>query len=81
MSREVALGIGVRYAFSRRSTISFISLVAVCGLALSVCVLVVVVSVINGFERELKERVFGLLPHLSVYGREPLQPSATDLER
>jgi len=75
----VALSIGSRYAFSRRSTISFISLVAIGGLALSVAVLVVVVSVINGFERELEQRVFGVLPHLSFIGREPVEPSAEDL--
>ncbi|MEM8769352.1 MAG: ABC transporter permease, partial [Pseudomonadota bacterium] len=45
---------------------------AVAGLALSVAVLVVVVSVINGMERELENRVFGMLPHLTLYGREPL---------
>ena len=54
--------------------ISFISFVAVAGLALSVAVLVVVVSVINGMERELKDRVFGMLPHLTLYGREAMQP-------
>jgi lipoprotein-releasing system permease protein len=70
----------VRYALSRRSSISFISFVAAGGLALSVCVLVVVVSVINGFERELRERVFGLLPHVSLYGREPLEVDAADLD-
>jgi len=75
----VAFSVGSRYAFSRRSTISFISLVAIGGLALSVAVLVVVVSVINGFERELEKRVFGVLPHLSFIGREPIQPTAEDL--
>ena len=74
MSRPVSLELGARYALTRRSAISFISFVAVAGLALSVAVLVVVVSVINGMERELKERVFGMLPHLTLYGREALQP-------
>ncbi len=69
---QVAFAVGARYALSRRSSISFISLVAAGGLALSVAVLVIVVSVINGFERELENRVFGLLPHLSFYGRDGL---------
>ena len=77
----VTLALGGRYAFSRRSTLTFISLVAVGGLALSVAVLVVVVSVINGFERELRERVFGVLPHLAVYGRPALTEDTDDLER
>lgn len=75
---QVALAVGTRYARSRRSSISFISVVAAAGLALSVGVLVLVVSVINGFERELQNRVFGLLPHLSLYGRDPLPISAED---
>lgn len=73
MSRPLALELGARYALTRRSAISFISFVAVAGLALSVAVLVVVVSVINGMERELKDRVFGMLPHLTLYGREPIE--------
>jgi len=81
VTRAVALDVGVRYAFSRRSSISFISIIAVAGLALSVAVLVVVVSVINGFERELRERVFGMLPHLTLYGREPVVRSSVDLEK
>ncbi len=78
MIRTVALSVGARYALSRRSSISFISLVAVSGLALSVSVLVIVVSVVNGFERELQNRVLGLLPHLTLYGREPLPPDDAD---
>lgn len=72
MNGALILALGGRYAFSRRSTLSFISLVAVSGLALSVAVLVIVVSVINGFERELEQRVLGVLPHLTVHGRAPL---------
>jgi lipoprotein-releasing system permease protein len=71
--------LGARYALSRKSAISFISFVAVAGLALSVAVLVVVISVINGMERELEERVFGMLPHLTLYGREPITPDPAAL--
>jgi lipoprotein-releasing system permease protein len=78
--KAVALSVGSRYAFSRRSTLSFISLVAISGLALSVAVLVIVTSVVNGFDRELRERVFGVLPHLSFVGREPLAFSLDDME-
>lgn len=80
MVKAVAWSVGSRYAFSRGSAISFISIVAVAGLALSVAVLVVVVSVVNGFERELKERVLGMLPHLTLYGREPVAVSPNELE-
>lgn len=80
MNRALILALGGRYAFSRHSTLSFISLVAVSGLALSVAVLVIVVSVINGFERELQDRVLGVLPHLTVYGRSPLPRADADAE-
>ncbi len=79
MLKAVAFSVGSRYAFSRRSSISFISLVAVLGLALSVGVLVVVISVVNGFDRELRERVFGMLPHLTLYGREPITATEDEL--
>lgn len=80
MNSALTLALGGRYAFSRRSSLSFISLVAVSGLALSVAVLVVVVSVINGFEHELEHRVLALLPHVTVEGRAPLTPRAADVE-
>ena len=67
--------LGWRYAFARGSSLSFIGNVAICGLALSIAVLVVVVSVINGFERELERRVFAVLPHLSLNGWEPVPAS------
>ena len=75
----VAADLGLRYAFSRHGSASLIGLVAVCGLALSVAVLVVVISVINGFEREFQQRVFGLLPHLSLHGRQPFVASEQEL--
>lgn len=40
---------------------------------MSVAVLVLVQSVVNGFERELKTRILGVLPHVSVYAATPLQ--------
>ena len=72
MFRPLAVNLGFRYAHARRSMISFISLIAVAGLVLSVAVLLLVTSVINGFERELEERVLGVLPHVSVRARAPL---------
>jgi lipoprotein-releasing system permease protein len=72
----LAVELGLRYAFSRRSALSFISLIAIGGLALSVAVLVIVTAVINGFERELRERVFGVLPHALLEARGGLVPDA-----
>ena len=48
---------------------SFIGLLSIVGLTLAVAVLVTVLSVVNGFERELRERILGVLPHGTIYSR------------
>jgi lipoprotein-releasing system permease protein len=48
---------------------SFIGLLSISGLTLAVAVLLTVLSVMNGFERELRERVLGVMPHGTVYSR------------
>ena len=66
MFRPLPVNIGVRYARSRRGFISFISGLALGGLALSVAVLVFVQAVVAGFEREMNERILGIVPHVRV---------------
>jgi len=61
--------IGYRYSRTRgqdASLVSFVSSLAGRGLALSVAVLVVVLSIINGFERELEERILNLTPQVEL---------------
>lgn len=72
MNLSLAWQLGTRYAFSRGSNLSMVGWIAIGGLALSIAILVIVLSVVNGFERELQTRLFGVLPHLSVYGRGPM---------
>ncbi len=55
----------MRYLFARHSALSYVSRLALLGLILSVAVLVVVLSVVNGFEREMRERILGVLPHIA----------------
>lgn len=52
-----------RYSRTGSGFLSFVTLIAAAGLALGTAVLVVVLSVMNGFDRELRERVLGALPH------------------
>ncbi len=68
MFRPFPLFIGLRYARARRGArfVSVVSAVALCGLALGVMALVVVLSVMNGFDRELRERILSLVPQLTV---------------
>lgn len=68
MFRPVSLFIGLRYTRAKRRNhfISFISLMSVLGLALGVLVLITVLSVMNGFDREIKTRVFSMVPAITV---------------
>ena len=68
MPRNTALYIGSRYASlrSRNLLVGFISLLSILGLALGVAVLITVLSVMNGFDRELRQRILALVPHLTV---------------
>lgn len=76
MIRPLALAVGLRYARSERSFIAFVGNLSLLGLALSVAVLVFVQAVTAGFERELRERILGVVPHLVVHGRQPVEPAA-----
>ncbi len=53
---------------TQRGFLSFISLVSVLGLAIGVAVLIVVLSVMNGFERELKSRILSVTSHATLIG-------------
>ncbi|WP_067867421.1 lipoprotein-releasing ABC transporter permease subunit [Neptuniibacter marinus] len=76
MFKPLSLFIGLRYTAAKRSNhfISFISLASMLGLMLGVAALIVVLSVMNGFDRELKQRILGMVPHgsISAYGK-PLE--------
>jgi lipoprotein-releasing system permease protein len=62
--------LGTRYlrATRGRGFLSFITLVSVFGLAIGVAVLIVVLSVMNGFERELKTRILSVTSHATLMG-------------
>ncbi|MEB3766248.1 lipoprotein-releasing ABC transporter permease subunit [Acinetobacter sp. MD2] len=72
MFKPISLYIGLRYTRARRSNhfISFIALVSMIGLTLGVAVLITVLSVMNGFDRELKNRVLGMIPQATVSSNE-----------
>lgn len=66
--------IGLRYVRAKRRNhfISFISLTSMLGLMLGVAVLILVLSVMNGFDHELRTRVLGMVPHAKIESREGL---------
>ena len=70
MFRPLALCIGLRYTRAKRRNgfISFISAASVLGIALGVTALITVVSVMNGFEKELRSRILGMISHATIAG-------------
>jgi lipoprotein-releasing system permease protein len=64
------LFVGLRYTRAKRRNhfISFISLVSMLGIALGVAVLIVVLSVMNGFQREVRTRILSVASHVQITG-------------
>ena len=70
MFRPLEFFIGLRYTRAKRRNhfISFISLVSIMGIAVGVTALITVISVMNGFDHELKSRILGMVAHATVEG-------------
>lgn len=70
MSLPYELLIGLRYTRAKRRNhfISFISLISMAGIGLGVAALIVVLSVMNGFQKELRTRILGVASHIQVTG-------------
>lgn len=68
MFRPYPLFIGLRYTRAKRKNhfISFISIVSMVGIALGATVLITVLSVMNGFQEELRSRILGMTSHASI---------------
>ncbi|MEE9157402.1 MAG: ABC transporter permease, partial [Gammaproteobacteria bacterium] len=76
MFKPLEVFIGLRYTRAKRRNhfISFISLTSMLGIALGVLALITVLSVMNGFEKELRERILGMASHATVIERgKPLR--------
>ena len=68
LSRFLELSIGLRYTRAKKDNriVSFISLASIIGISLGVIVLIVVLSVMNGFEEGMRDRILSMIPHLTV---------------
>ena len=74
MFRPLSVYIGARYTRARRRIlfVSFISFTSMIGLALGVLVMIVVLSVMNGFDYEMRTRVLGMVPHATIESPVPI---------
>ena len=72
MLNPVELFVGLRYLRAKRRTrfVSFITLISLVGIALGVAALIVILSVMNGFEGELRNRLLSMSAHGTVSGAE-----------
>lgn len=71
--------VGLRYIRSgkksgRNRFISFISLISMAGIALGVAALIVVMSVMNGFQKEVRDKMLAVLPHIEIYDTQGSLP-------
>ena len=71
MFKPVEVFIGLRYVRAKRRNhfISFISLTSMLGVGLGVMALITVLSVMNGFEKELTDRILGMASHATIVER------------
>ena len=72
MQLPYELALGWRYTRAGRATrrngfISFISGVSMLGIALGVAALIIVLSVMNGFQKEVRDRMLGVVSHIEIY--------------
>ena len=70
MFKPIPLFIGLRYTRAKRRNhfISFISAISMLGIMLGVIALIVVLSVMNGFHKEVRERILGMASHATISG-------------
>ncbi len=75
MNLPVAIFIGLRYTLARQrdQSVSFLSGISIVGLVVGVALLVAVLSVVNGFERELQEKILGLIPQAVIKNYEGIE--------
>lgn len=68
MHKPLEAFIGLRYLRAKRQNhfISFISLISMLGIALGITTLITVISVMNGFEKELRARILGAISHATI---------------
>ena len=76
MFQPLALAIGLRYLRAKRRNgfISFISMASILGIIIGVMALITTISVMTGFQEELRNRILGTISHATISGFDgPMQ--------
>jgi lipoprotein-releasing system permease protein len=83
VTRLERLRIAVRYtfAFGQGHLSAFLSSLSMLGLVLAISLLIIVLSVMNGFDKEMRERILSLVPHITVYSVSSISDEAGDIAR
>jgi lipoprotein-releasing system permease protein len=81
MTRSERLRIAVRYtfAFGQGHLSAFLSSLSMLGLVLAISLLIIVLSVMNGFDKEMRERILSLVPHITLYSDSPIGDWRSDV--
>ena len=70
---SISLKLGYKYLRSNKGGVfSFTTLLAIIGLSIGISSLIVVTSVMNGFEKELEDRILGVIPHSVISSDKPI---------
>jgi lipoprotein-releasing system permease protein len=79
MFKPIPVAIGLRYLRAKRRNgfISFISLASILGIAIGVMVLITTLAVMSGFQREIKDRMLGMVAHATVTASGESMPSTS----
>ena len=71
--QNISFKLGYKYLRSNKGGLfSFTSLLAVIGMMIGLASLIVVTSVMNGFEKELENRILGVIPHATISSNKPI---------
>ena len=75
MSLSERLRIALRYTFALGGghLSTFLSSLSMLGLVLAISLLIIVLSVMNGFDKEMRERILGMVPHITLYSHLPME--------
>ncbi|MBI5773939.1 MAG: FtsX-like permease family protein [Verrucomicrobia bacterium] len=75
------LMLALRYLRPKRTFVSVITLISVIGVMLGVAVLIIVISVMSGFDRQLREKILGFNAHLKIFHRDATLASHEELAK